>query len=143
MILIGMFDSPFVRRVAVSMHLLDLPFEHRNWSVGKDFDQNSPLQPAGRVPTLVLDDGESLIESAAILDYLDELAGPQRALLPRSGSARRDALHLMSMPSARRKRASCSCTKGLPPAGQAPPTLGGSLQAPDACWARGTGTSIR
>ena len=97
MILIGMFDSPFVRRVAVSMHLLDLPFEHRNWSVGKDFDQIRRYNPLGRVPTLVLDDGESLIESAAILDYLDELAGPQRALLPRSGSARRDALHLMSI----------------------------------------------
>jgi len=62
MILIGMFDSPFVRRVAVSMHLLDLPFEHRNWSVGKDFDQIRRYNPLGRVPTLVLDDGESLIE---------------------------------------------------------------------------------
>ena len=38
MILIGMFDSPFVRRVAVSMTLLEIPFEHRNWSVGKDFE---------------------------------------------------------------------------------------------------------
>jgi glutathione S-transferase len=34
-ILIGMFDSPFVRRVAVSMKLLGMPFEHRNWSVGR------------------------------------------------------------------------------------------------------------
>ncbi len=97
MILIGMFDSPFVRRVAVSMHLLDLPFEHRNWSVGKDFDQIRRYNPLGRVPTLVLDDGEALIESAAILDYLDELAGPQRALLPRAGRPRRDALRIMSI----------------------------------------------
>lgn len=95
MILIGMFDSPFVRRVAVSMHLLHIPFEHRDWSVGKDFDLIRRYNPLGRVPTLVLEDGESLIESAAILDYLDELAGPERALVPRSGKPRRDALRLM------------------------------------------------
>ena len=71
MILIGMFDSPFVRRVAVTMNLLAIPFEHRNWSVGKDFDRIREFNPLGRVPTLVLADGESLIESAAILDYLD------------------------------------------------------------------------
>jgi len=97
MILIGMFDSPFVRRVAVSMHLLQISFEHRDWSVGKDFDLIRRYNPLGRVPTLVLDDGDSLIESWAILDYLDELAGPGRALLPRWGRPRRDALRLMSI----------------------------------------------
>lgn len=45
MILIGMFDSPYVRRVAVSMRLLDLPFEHRNWSVGRDFDATRRYNP--------------------------------------------------------------------------------------------------
>jgi glutathione S-transferase len=89
MLLIGMFDSPFVRRVAISMKLLDIPFEHANWSVGKDFDQIRKYNPLGRVPTLVLDSGESLIESAAILDYLDELVAPERVLLPRLGAARR------------------------------------------------------
>ena len=54
MILIGMFDSPFVRRVAVSMRLLDIPFEHRNWSVGKDQAEIRRFNPLGRVPTLVL-----------------------------------------------------------------------------------------
>jgi glutathione S-transferase len=97
MILIGMFDSPFVRRVAVTMNLLAIPFEHRNWSVGKDFDRIREFNPLGRVPTLVLDDGESLIESAAILDYLDDLVGPKRALLPPSGRDRRDALRAMSI----------------------------------------------
>lgn len=96
MMLIGMFDSPFVRRVAISMQHLDLAFEHANWSVGRDFDRIREYNPLGRVPTLVLDDGESLVESAAILDYLDELAGPDRALLPRSGQARRDSLQIMS-----------------------------------------------
>jgi glutathione S-transferase len=97
MLLIGMFDSPFVRRVAITMKLLDLPFEHGNWSVGKDFDRIRSYNPLGRVPTLVTNDGETLMESSAILDYLDELAGPERALLPRAGADRRKALNLMAM----------------------------------------------
>ena len=97
MILIGMFDSPFVRRVAVSMHLLEIPFEHRNWSVGADFDRIREFNPLGRVPALVLDDGEVLMESAAILDYVDDFVGPARALLPPAGRDRRQALRAMSM----------------------------------------------
>ncbi len=97
MLLIGMFDSPFVRRVAVTLKLLDLPFEHANWSVGKDFDRIREYNPLGRVPTLVIGRNEILFESGAILDYLDELVGPERALLPRSGAERRLALNLMAM----------------------------------------------
>lgn len=97
MLLIGMFDSPFVRRVAVSMKLLDVPFEHANWSVGKDFERIREFNPLGRVPTLVTGDGLRLMESAAILDYLDEMAGPERALLPRAGAERRTALNLIAM----------------------------------------------
>jgi len=97
MLLIGMFDSPFVRRVAVTLKLLDMPFEHGNWSVGRDFDRIREYNPLGRVPTLVTADGDKLMESAAILDYLDELAGPKRALLPAAGPERRQALRLMAM----------------------------------------------
>ena len=97
MLLIGMFDSPFVRRVAITMKLLEIPFEHGNWSIGRDFDRIREYNPMGRVPTLVTDEGEKLFESAAILDYLDELAGAERALLPRSGRERRQALNLMAM----------------------------------------------
>ena len=97
MLLIGMFDSPFVRRVAVSMQLLGMPYEHRNWSVGKDFESIRRYNPLGRVPTLVLDDGTSLVESAAILDWLDDQVGPKRALVPPSGDARRDARQLMAL----------------------------------------------
>jgi glutathione S-transferase len=96
-ILIGMFDSPFVRRVAVTLNLLEMPFEHRNWSVGKDFHLISQFNPLGRVPTLVLDDGEALIESMAILDYLDELVGPERAMIARSGPQRRGALKICAL----------------------------------------------
>jgi glutathione S-transferase len=95
--LIGMFDSPFVRRVAISMKLLGLEFEHCNWSIGRDFDRVRDYNPLGRVPALVRDDGEALIDSAAILDYLDELAGPARALLPANGAPRRAALRLMAI----------------------------------------------
>lgn len=94
--LIGMFDSPFVRPVAVSARLLGIPFEHVNWSVGKDFDRIRQYSPLGRVPTLVLDDGEVLVECSAMLDYLDDRVGPERALLPPSGAERRTALRLMS-----------------------------------------------
>lgn len=97
MILIGMFDSPFVRRVAISMARLDISFEHRNWSVGRDAARIREFNPLARVPTLVLDSGESLIESAMILDYLDQQAGEARALLPSSGEARRRALSLIAL----------------------------------------------
>ena len=97
MLLIGMFDSPFVRRVAITLKLLDLPFEHGNWSVGRDFDRIREYNPLGRVPTLVTNDGDKLMESGAILDYLDELAGPGRALLPATGPERRQALNLIAM----------------------------------------------
>lgn len=106
MILIGMFDSPFVRRVAVSMDLLGMPFEHRNWSVGKDFDRIREYNPLGRVPTLVLDDGEALIESAMILDWLDQRVGPERALLPPAGEVRRKAQHFIAL-------ATSSADKGI------------------------------
>lgn len=97
MILIGMFDSPFVRRVAVSMDALGMPFEHRNWSVGRDFDRIRAYNPLGRVPTLVLDDGEALIESALILDRLDQQVGSARALLPPAGDARRKVQHFIAL----------------------------------------------
>jgi glutathione S-transferase len=95
-LLIGMFDSPFVRRVAISMTLLDLPFEHRNWSVGKDFDRIREHNPLGRVPVLVPDGGEALIESAMILEHLDDVVGPGRALMPPPGADRRDALRILA-----------------------------------------------
>ena len=89
-----MFDSPYVRRVAISMRLLDLPFEHANWSIGRDQARIAELNPLGQVPILVLEDGEVLVDSATILDHLDQLVGPSRALVPASGEARRRTLHL-------------------------------------------------
>ena len=92
MILIGQYDSPFVRRVGIALQLYRMPYEHRPWSVFGDAEKVAHYNPLRRVPTLVLDDGEVLIESAAILDHLDEQAGPGRALIARSGPERRHAL---------------------------------------------------
>ena len=97
MILIGMYDSSYTRRVAIAMALYGMPFEQRAWSVGKDFDRIREYSPLGRAPTLVLDDGEVLTESAMMLDYLDDVVGPQRALMPASGLARRDAQRLIAL----------------------------------------------
>ncbi len=97
MLLIGMFDSPFVRPVAISMKLLGIPFEHANWSVGKDFERIREFNPLVRVPTLVLDDGSPLVDSFAILDYLDERAGEARALLPQSGPERQAVLQIAAI----------------------------------------------
>lgn len=97
MILVGQYDSPFVRRVAISLRVLGFPYEHDTRSVFADFDSMRAVNPLGRIPSLVLDDGETLIDSAAILDWLDECVGPKRALLPASGEARRRALQVVSL----------------------------------------------
>jgi glutathione S-transferase len=92
MILIGQFDSPFVRRVAIALDLYRLPFEHRPWSTFADAERLAPFNPLRRVPTLVLDDGESLLDSVTILDWADEFVGPARALIRPHGPERRAAL---------------------------------------------------
>ena len=97
MILIGQYDSPFVRRVAIALRLYALPFEHQPWSTFGDGDKIAPYNPLRRVPTLVLDGGESLIESTAILDYLDELVGPERALIAARGAERRHGLKICAL----------------------------------------------
>jgi len=97
MILIGQYDSPFVRRVGIALTLYDLPFSHRPWSTFGDADKLRPYNPLTRVPTLVLDTGEALIESHAILDYLDSLVPAERALFPRAEPARHQALKVASL----------------------------------------------
>jgi glutathione S-transferase len=98
MILIGMYDSPFTRRVAITLALLGYRFEHRDWSVGADFDRIREYSPLGRVPVLVLEDGGVLTESAAILDWLEHGPGGDR-LLPAGGADRREAMRLIGLAS--------------------------------------------
>jgi len=97
MILVGQYDSPFTRRVAIALQLLGMPFTRNTLSVFANADQARKLNPLGRVPALVLDDGEVLIDSGAILDHIDEVAGPGRALLPPAGEERRQALRTIAL----------------------------------------------
>ncbi len=97
MILVGQYDSPFVRRVAVSLRVLGFAYEHDTRSVFGDFDAMRKVNPLGRIPSLALDDGAVLIDSAAILDWLDQEVGPGRALVPSGGAARRRALGRMAL----------------------------------------------
>lgn len=99
MILVGQYDSPYVRRVAIALDLLGLPFERDTRSVFADAEAMRRINPLGRIPSLVLDDGEVLIDSAAILDHIDEMVGPSRALVPPSGAARRQALQVIALAS--------------------------------------------
>lgn len=90
--LIGQFDSPFVRRVGIALMRYGMDFEHLPYGSFGDSDRFVQHNPLRRVPTLVLDSGEALIDSAAILDHLDEVHGRDRALIASSGADRRAAL---------------------------------------------------
>jgi glutathione S-transferase len=97
MILVGQYDSPYVRRVAISLTHLALPFTRNGLSVFGDASAMRQINPLGRVPSLILDDGEVLVDSGAILDHLDEVAGAARALVPAKGAERRHALQIMAI----------------------------------------------
>jgi glutathione S-transferase len=97
MILIGQYDSPFVRRVGIALRLYGIPFEHRPWSTFGDADKLRRFNPLTRVPTLVLDDGEVLIESHIILDYLDGLVPEDNRMLPAEEPARHQALRIAAL----------------------------------------------
>jgi glutathione S-transferase len=90
--LIGHYDSPFVRRVAVAMQLLGIPYEQLAWSVFADADKIARYNPLRRVPVLVLDDGESIIESYAIIDHLEATSGA--TLWPAAAAVRRRAVRI-------------------------------------------------
>jgi glutathione S-transferase len=97
MIQIGYWGSPFARRVGVTMKLLGMPFALRATAPSTHGPALRQMNPVGRVPALVLDDGEVLIDSAMILDHLDELVGPDRALTPPGGPARRRCNRLVAL----------------------------------------------
>ena len=99
MMLIGQYDSPFVRRVAIALELYAMRYEHQPWSSFGDADRIAAYNPLKRVPTLVMDDGVALIDSAAILEALDEIVGPERAMTPRMGPDRREGLRLCALAS--------------------------------------------
>ena len=95
--LIGMLDSPYVRRVAISLQLLGLPFEHHSISVFRAFTQFQAINPVVKAPSLICDDGEVLMDSTLILEYAEALASPQKSLMPSAISDRRDTLRLIGL----------------------------------------------
>ncbi|MFT5114273.1 MAG: glutathione S-transferase [Parasphingorhabdus sp.] len=82
MILIGQFDSPFVRRTAVTMNYYGIPFERKILSVFTDFEKMLDQNPLGKVPILVLDNGECIFDSRMIIDYVERLVSEKERLIP-------------------------------------------------------------
>lgn len=97
MLLIGVNRSPFTRRVAITLNIYGVPFEQRALS---GFDNRTEVRdsnPLGRIPALMLDSGETLIDSNAIVDHLDEAYGGDQPLTPRGGPERRAVLKVAAM----------------------------------------------
>lgn len=97
MLLIGMLDSPYVRRVAISLQLLGLPFEHRSVSVFRHFEQFQQINPVVKAPSLICDDGEVLMDSTLILEYAEGLPAAGKSLMPTGAAERQHALHLIGL----------------------------------------------
>lgn len=97
MILIGQYDSPFVRRVGVALKLYSLPFRHEPWSVFGDADRLRAQNPLTRVPALVLDDGQTLVDSHLILAWLDGLVEPGKVLWPQNAALRAQAIRVTGL----------------------------------------------
>ena len=113
--LIGMLDSPFVRRVAISMRLLGLPFEHAAISVFRGFDAYQQINPVVKAPTLICDDGSVLMDSTLMLIYAETLAG--RSLMPAAPAELTRELRLIGLAlAACEKTAQIIYERGLRPA---------------------------
>jgi glutathione S-transferase len=95
--LIGMLDSPYVRRVAISLQLLKLPFTHQSISVFRTFEQFRQINPVVKAPSLACDDGEVLMDSTLILEYAEALAGARKSLMPDGIRERQHALHVIGL----------------------------------------------
>jgi len=106
MLLIGVNRSPYTRRVAITLEVYGLPYEQRDLSGFGNRADVRAANPLGRIPALVLDNGETLVDSAAIIDHLDEIVGPDRALTPTAGADRRAVLRLAALMMG-------ACDKGL------------------------------
>lgn len=95
--LVGMLDSPYVRRVAISLDLYGVDFVHEPLSVFRTFNEFAQINPVVKAPTLVLDDGTVLMDSSLILEYLESLAPADRKLLPQQPAALAKDLHVLGL----------------------------------------------
>ncbi len=97
MILIGQYDSSFVRRCAIAMRIYNLNFDHEPWSTFSDADKIRKYNPLTRVPTLVLDNGDVLNDSYSIIDYIDSIAPHGKLLMPKLQPERHQVMAVMSL----------------------------------------------
>lgn len=95
--LIGMLDSPYVRRTAISLATMEVEFEHRPLSVFSNFAEFQRINPAVKAPTLVLADGEILMDSNLIIQYAESLVPASQHLLPGSATELQPLLHIVSL----------------------------------------------
>ncbi|MBD1589615.1 glutathione S-transferase [Pseudomonas typographi] len=95
--LVGMLDSPYVRRVAISLDLYGVGFEHQPLSVFSTYEQFARINPVVKAPSLVLDDSTVLMDSSLILDYFEALAPADKKLLPQQATARAQDLQLIGL----------------------------------------------
>jgi len=93
--LVGMLDSPYVRRAAISMRLLNVSFDHQSVSVFRTFEQFTAINPVVKAPTLVCEEGSVLMDSTLIIDYAESVSG--RSLMPTEPVARRQALRVVGL----------------------------------------------
>ncbi len=95
--LIGMLDSPYVRRVAIALHALNIPFDHSPLSVFRSIPEFSQINPLLKAPTLVCDDGEVLMDSSLILAYVERLTDMNNSLMPVDIKSYQRAIRLISL----------------------------------------------
>lgn len=95
--LIGMLDSPYVRRVAVSLKRMGIAFEHESVSVFRGMERFRELNPVIKGPSFITDDGQVLMESSLILDYVECLKGVGNGLMPEVLAARARTLRLTGL----------------------------------------------
>lgn len=95
--LIGMLDSPYVRRVAISLELLGVSFEHEALSVFSTFEQFRRINPVVKAPTLVCDDGEVLMDSSLILQFVEANTTLGRSLWPTDALARQHDFRVLGL----------------------------------------------
>ena len=95
--LIGMLDSPYVRRVAISLKLMGIEFTHESISLFRNFDEFRAINPVVKAPTLVTGDGTVLMDSSLILEYLERMVGPKRSLMPAGADEHVEALRVIGL----------------------------------------------
>ena len=95
--LVGPWISGFTRRTGITLKLLGIPFEHLDLNAYTQKDEVRRYSPMGKVPALVLDDGEVLVDSPGIIDMLYEMAGPEKVLMPPSRAQRLQARQLIGI----------------------------------------------